>query len=67
MITKDDVLPVHEERKSNPFLQPRTEDEYVKFVADFFPPVADAGQTGNVTLQCGTNSVPTKGEGNPRH
>ncbi len=54
---------LHEEQKSNPFLQPRTEDEYVKFVADFFPPVADAGETGKVTLQCGTKRVPTKGEG----
>lgn len=54
---------LHEERRSNPFLQPMTEDEYVRFVADFFPPVADAGADGKVTLQCGVKRVSTTAEG----
>lgn len=54
---------LHEERRSNPFLQPMSEDEYVKFVADFFPPIADAGEGGRVTLQCGTKRVSTTSEG----
>lgn len=54
---------LHEERRTNPFLQPMTEQEYVKFVADFFPPAADAGDGGKVTLQCGTKRVSTNAEG----
>ena len=54
---------LHEEKRSNPFLRPMSEDEYVRFVADFFPPVADAGPDGKVTLQCGTRRVSTTAEG----
>ncbi len=48
-----------DEKRTNPFLQPRTREEYVAFVADFFPPVADAMQEGKMTLQCGTKRVET--------
>lgn len=51
------------EKKTNPFLRPMTEDEYVAFVADYFPPVADAGDDGKVVLQCGTKRVTTATEG----
>jgi glyoxylase-like metal-dependent hydrolase (beta-lactamase superfamily II)/rhodanese-related sulfurtransferase len=48
-----------DEKKTNPFLQPRTKKEYAAFVADFFPPVADAVKDGKMTLQCGTKRVET--------
>jgi glyoxylase-like metal-dependent hydrolase (beta-lactamase superfamily II)/rhodanese-related sulfurtransferase len=48
-----------DEKRTNPFLKPRTKSEYVAFVADFFPPVADAVQDGKMTLQCGTKRVET--------
>ncbi|MCK5572145.1 MAG: MBL fold metallo-hydrolase [Bacteroidetes bacterium] len=46
-----------EEKVTNPFLHPRTKGEYVAFVADFFPPVADAIGDGKTTLQCGTKRI----------
>jgi sulfur dioxygenase len=54
---------LHEERRTNPFLQSMTEEEYVKFVGDFFPPAADASDGGKVTLQCGTKRVSVTAEG----
>jgi glyoxylase-like metal-dependent hydrolase (beta-lactamase superfamily II)/rhodanese-related sulfurtransferase len=51
------------ERQSNPFLQPRTKDEYLAFVADFFPPLAEASGDGPVILQCGAHRVSTSAEG----
>ncbi len=45
------------EKRTNPFLRPRTEKEYMEFVADFFPPVVDTVQDGKMTLQCGTKRV----------
>lgn len=46
-----------DERKNNPFLQKRTEDEYVEFVKDFFPPITESIGNGKKTLQCGTKRV----------
>jgi glyoxylase-like metal-dependent hydrolase (beta-lactamase superfamily II)/rhodanese-related sulfurtransferase len=51
-----------EEKKSNPFLDKRTKGEYVQFVADFFPPIADS-VNGKVVLQCGTKRVTQSAEG----
>jgi rhodanese-related sulfurtransferase len=53
-----------EEKRSNPFLQERTREEYIEFVKDFFPPIAEAiAAGGKMTLQCGTQRVlqPTDG------
>lgn len=48
-----------DEKKTNPFLQPRTKAEYVQFVQDFFPPFAEASAAGGkMTLQCGVQRVP---------
>jgi sulfur dioxygenase len=45
---------------SNPFLQKRTKEEYIEFVADFFPPFAETtGEGGKMTLQCGIKRVET--------
>lgn len=52
-----------DERRSNPFLQPRTQEAYVEFVKDFFPPFAEATEGGAMTLQCGTTRVSTAAEG----
>ncbi|MDH4069609.1 MAG: MBL fold metallo-hydrolase [Ignavibacteria bacterium] len=47
-----------DEKKTNPFLQPRTKDEYRAFVEEFFPPLAEATANGGaVTLQCGATRV----------
>jgi glyoxylase-like metal-dependent hydrolase (beta-lactamase superfamily II)/rhodanese-related sulfurtransferase len=51
------------ERSANPFLHPRTLEEYLAFVADFFPPLAEAVGDGPVILQCGTHRVSTSAEG----
>lgn len=51
-----------EEKKNNPFLQPRTKEEYIEFVKDFFPPFAEASKEGKMTLQCGTKRVSTSNE-----
>lgn len=48
-----------DEKKTNPFLQRRTKAEYVQFVQDFFPPLAEASAAGGkMTLQCGVQRVP---------
>lgn len=47
-----------DEKKSNPFLQPRSKPEYVDFVREFFPPIAEmVAAGGKMTLQCGTQRV----------
>jgi len=51
-----------DEKKNNPFLGKRTKDEYILFVKEFFPPVADLEDGGKVTLQCGTKRVSTSNE-----
>lgn len=48
---------LRDEKKSNPFLQQATKDEYIKFVADFFPPLAESADGGAMTVQCGTKRV----------
>jgi glyoxylase-like metal-dependent hydrolase (beta-lactamase superfamily II)/rhodanese-related sulfurtransferase len=46
------------ERKENPFLQPRTKEEFTEFVKDFFPPFAEATSSGGkMTLQCGAKRI----------
>ena len=50
-----------QEKSANPFLAPRTRDQFVAFVADFFPPLAEASTHGGVTLQCGVQRVATPG------
>jgi len=50
---------LRDERKTNPFLRQRSKDEYMKFVADFFPPLAESVEGGAVTVQCGTKRVVT--------
>lgn len=45
------------ERATNPFLQQKSEQDYVEFVRQFFPPIADASGDGSVVLQCGTKRV----------
>ncbi len=52
-----------DEKRTNPFLQPRTKQEFIRFVRDFFPPLADAIADGEkVTLQCGVQRVVRPGE-----
>lgn len=46
------------ERKTNPFLQQKSKEEFVSFVKEFFPPIADA-EGGKVVLQCGAQRVST--------
>ncbi len=47
-----------DEKRNNPFLQKRTKAEYVDFVKEFFPPLADASAAGGtMTLQCGAQRV----------
>ena len=47
-----------DEKRTNPFLQPRTKEQYVAFTADFFPPIAESMTGGGMmTLQCGTQRV----------
>lgn len=55
-----------DERRTNPFLQPRTKAEYVEFVKDFFPPFAETTEGGATTLQCGTRRISTAPEGYKR-
>jgi sulfur dioxygenase len=45
-----------EEKKTNPFLKPRSKEEYKEFVGEFFPPIADSGD-GKMILQCGVQRV----------
>jgi glyoxylase-like metal-dependent hydrolase (beta-lactamase superfamily II)/rhodanese-related sulfurtransferase len=47
-----------EERKTNEFLLKKSKEEFVSFVKDFFPPIADANG-GKVVLQCGAARVST--------
>ena len=49
---------LRDERKSNPFLTIGDKKEYAAFVADFFPPLAEATASGEkMTVQCGTKRV----------
>ena len=48
---------LRDEKIANPFLQPRSKDEYLAFVADFFPPLAEHVEGGATTLQCGAKRV----------
>jgi glyoxylase-like metal-dependent hydrolase (beta-lactamase superfamily II)/rhodanese-related sulfurtransferase len=47
-----------QEKTINPFLAPRTREEYIAFVADFFPPLAEMTSHGAATLQCGVTRIP---------
>lgn len=47
-----------QERKTNEFLLKKSKEEFVSFVKDFFPPIADA-KGGKVVLQCGAARVST--------
>ena len=51
-----------EERRTNPFLCPRTREEFVEFVRDFFPPLSESISGEKVTLQCGVQRVVQPGE-----
>jgi glyoxylase-like metal-dependent hydrolase (beta-lactamase superfamily II)/rhodanese-related sulfurtransferase len=46
-----------DEKKNNPFLQQSSEQEYLEFVKDFFPPISEITSGGKATLQCGTKRV----------
>lgn len=46
-----------DELKSNPFLAPMSQEEYVALVHEFFPPITESLGHGKVTLQCGTARV----------
>ncbi|MFN0158651.1 MAG: MBL fold metallo-hydrolase [Bacteroidota bacterium] len=49
---------LRDEKRNNPFLQKRTKPEYIEFVKNFFPPIAEeAVRGGKMTLQCGTQRV----------
>jgi glyoxylase-like metal-dependent hydrolase (beta-lactamase superfamily II)/rhodanese-related sulfurtransferase len=48
-----------QEKATNPFLVSRSKEEYMTFVADFFPPLAETTADGAATLQCGVQRVPT--------
>lgn len=48
---------LRDEKKTNPFLQQTSKEEYKRFVADFFPPLADSIDGGKMTVQCGTKRV----------
>ncbi len=50
------------EKNNNPFLEIRNKDEYILFVKEFFPPVADLENGGKAILQCGTKRVSTSNE-----
>ena len=50
---------LNDEIANNPFLENRTRDEYILFVEEFFPPVADLENDGKTILQCGTKRVST--------
>lgn len=45
------------EKKGNPFLQQKSKEEFIAFVKEFFPPVADSLSSGKIILQCGTKRV----------
>ncbi len=46
-----------DEKQTNPFLKQRTQQEFIQFIADFFPPLAEGAQGGKMTLQCGVQRV----------
>lgn len=48
---------LRDEKKTNPFLQQHSKEEYKRFVADFFPPLAESVEGGMMTVQCGTKRV----------
>lgn len=50
---------LRDEKKTNPFLQQRSLEEYKRFVADFFPPLAESIAGGNMTIQCGVKRIMT--------
>ncbi len=56
-----DSTTLEAEKQNNPFLAPRTKAEYIEFVKDFFPPMADS-EGGAVVLQCGAQRVSTDHE-----
>jgi len=45
------------ERINNDFLSQQSEDDYLAFVHEFFPPMAEVTAGEKVTLQCGTTRV----------
>jgi glyoxylase-like metal-dependent hydrolase (beta-lactamase superfamily II)/rhodanese-related sulfurtransferase len=50
-----------DEKKANPFLSPRSKGQYLEFVREFFPPLAElTAAGGKMTLQCGTQRVEQK-------
>lgn len=51
-----------DEKKVNPFLQRRTKAEYLRFVQEFFPPLAEQSGGGKMTLQCGVQRVAQPGD-----
>lgn len=50
------------EKKSNPFLQQKSKEDYIAFVKEFFPPAADSLDGGKIILQCGTKRVVSDAE-----
>ncbi len=54
---------LRDEKKNNPFLKQRTVAEYIQFVEEFFPPLAEQSETGGkMTLQCGVQRVAQAGD-----
>jgi glyoxylase-like metal-dependent hydrolase (beta-lactamase superfamily II)/rhodanese-related sulfurtransferase len=52
-----------DERRTNPFLQLRSKEQFVAFVKEFFPPLSEKAATGGkMTLQCGVQRIETPGE-----
>lgn len=51
-----------QEKNSNPFLQPRTKHQYVEFVKECFPPIAESIIGGKMTLQCGMQRISTSSD-----
>ncbi len=45
------------EKRSNPFLQHKTKEDFLSFVKDFFPPIADSVEGGKMILQCGVKRI----------
>lgn len=52
-----------DEKKTNPFLARRTKEEYLDFVTEFFPPLAESLEGGRMTLQCGVQRVIHQNDG----
>lgn len=51
-----------DELVNNPFLKKRTKEEYIEFVKDFFPPIAENLNGEKVILQCGIKRVIEKND-----